>query len=56
MSTYEKAREIADRLTDILRSVPPSPSIPRRTVLPAELLKRAGEDKINFYYYKIIGE
>jgi hypothetical protein len=56
MTTYEKAREIADRLTDILRMVPPSPDIPRRTLLPAELMKRAGKDEINFYYYKIIGE
>ena len=52
MSIYEKAAAIADKLTDILRSLPPSPDIPRRTILPSDITKST-DDEINFFYGKV---
>jgi|GEM_PF-2814894 len=52
MSIYEKAAAIADKLTDILRSLPPSPDIPRRTILPSDITKST-DDEINFFYRKV---
>lgn len=55
MSSYEKARDIADKLTDILHINTPI-GVPELRLTPQDVLKRCTAEELDFYHFKIFGE